>query len=132
MNTYLLDTNQILRLVIKDEPKQYQEILSLVNQQLEGEARLIFEIPVFFELQWVLLQFYDQSKAELIFIIESILEMNVFEIFQLDTFKSAFQIYKQHNLDLEDCYFMQIALQNNYIFTSFDKKALKVYQQLQP
>jgi hypothetical protein len=27
---------------------------------------------------------------------------------------------------------MQIALQNNYIFTSFDKKALKVYQQLQP
>ncbi len=130
MTTHLLDTNQLLRLIIKDDLDQYEEVLSLANLQVEGKINLVFELQVFFELQWVLLKFYNQSKEDLIFAIESLLQMNVFEVPNLEVFCPALEIYKKHNLDLEDCYFIQIALQNNYIFTSFDKQAMKVYDEM--
>jgi predicted nucleic-acid-binding protein len=130
MPTYFLDTNQLLRLIIQDNLQQYQEVKTLLDKKLEQKINLVFDLQVFFEMQWVLLKSYNLTRNQFIFAIESILEMNTFEISNQNIFQKALKIYKETNLDLEDCYYIQICLEKNYIFASFDQKALKVYQSL--
>jgi predicted nucleic-acid-binding protein len=81
-------------------------------------------------MQWVFLKFYKLSRQQLVFSIESLIKMNIFRIENLPTFVNCLEIYKDYTLDLEDCYFIQTALQNKYIFTSFDKQAQKVFEKL--
>ena len=61
-----LDTNVILRLLLKDVPEQYQKAFDIFNQAIDRELKIIANDLVFFEVYWVLKSktySYDKSRG---------------------------------------------------------------------
>ena len=59
-----IDTNYLLRFLLKDIDSQYLEAKKLLLQAARGEKKVITSTIVFFELFWVLKSYYKKDKTE--------------------------------------------------------------------
>lgn len=126
MKTYFVDTNYFLRLLLKEDEKQFNQVYFLFQKAIKGEVKLCTSVVVLFEIYWVLSSFYKKNKLQVCQYLEKILMMNYIEIEKRETFTYALSIYKKNPLDLEDCYNLAIGeIFNVDEFASFDKKLLK-------
>lgn len=127
MKSYFIDTNYFLRLFIKESKKQYNNVYSLFKKAVENEVKLTTSVVVFFEVYWVLKSFYKKNKEKSSFYLEKILKMNFLEIESPEILLAAITLYKNFNLDLEDCYnIVYYKIKNIDEFASFDKKVLRL------
>lgn len=132
MKSYLIDTNYFLRFILDDNVGQRKKVRQLFEDGLHGKADLYSTIPVFFELYWVLSSFYDKNKSECARVLQLVLQLPFITFENRRILAFALQVYKKHNVDLEDCY--NIALYSSGTFDSFatfDKKALRMAKTLQ-
>jgi len=126
MKTYFVDTNYFLRLLLKEDEKQFYQVYSLFQKAIKDEVKLCTSVVVLFEIYWVLSSFYKKNKPQVSQYLEKILTMSYIEIEKRETFTYALSIYKKNPLDLEDCYNLAIGeILNVDEFASFDKKLLK-------
>ena len=127
MKSYFIDTNYFLRLFIKDNRSQHLTVYRLFQKAIKNEVKLTTSIIVFFELYWVLKSFYKKDKKKCVFFLEKILQMSFLEIENPEILLAAITLYKNFNLDLEDCYnIVYYKIKNIDKFASFDKKVLKL------
>jgi len=123
MKSYFIDTNYFLRLLLKDDEKQFNEAYLVFQQAVNQEIRIFTSTIVFFEIYWVLSSFYKKNRLKIIEYLEKILRMDFLEIENRTILQEALIIFEKHNLDLEDCY--NISYANNLNadkFSTFDKK----------
>lgn len=131
MDRYFVDTNYFLRLLLKDNEKQFKEAYSLFQKAIHQEVKLFTSIIVFFEIYWVLLSFYKHNKQKCVYYLEKILKMRFIEIERREILEAALDLFKKDLPDLEDCY--NIALASNLgilKFASFDKGLKKMIVKL--
>lgn len=131
MKTYFVDTNYFLRLLLKEDGKQFNRVYSLFQKAIKNEVNLCTSVVVLFEIYWVLSSFYKHNKLRVCQYLEKILAMSYIEIEKRETFTYALFIYKKNALDLEDCY--NLAIGKIFAvdeFASFDKKLLKCLKKL--
>lgn len=132
MEKYVIDTNFLARLVIKDSPAQLQKVLVFIDSALDGNWELLVDASVIFELIYVLSgKIYTLKRAEVFEKITALLELNLFTFENQELIEKSLLLYKDHGLDIVDCYLIQKAVAGDYKFQSFDQKATKVYQKLQ-
>jgi len=98
MKTYFVDTNYFLRLLLKEDEKQFDQVYSLFQQAIKNEVKLCTSIVVLFEIYWVLSSFYKQNKPQVCQYLEKILAMSYIEIEKRETFTYALSIYKKNAL----------------------------------
>lgn len=127
MKSYFVDTNYFLRLLLRDNEKQFKTVYSLFQQAIKDEGKLFTSTVVIFEINWVLFSFYQKNKSYIISYLEKILKMTFVDIENREIFVRAIDIFKSSiSLDLEDCYnislYKHLKLQE---FATFDKKILK-------
>jgi predicted nucleic-acid-binding protein len=115
-----LDTNILVRYLIKDDENQWQQAVSLIK---ENQPCLISNI-VICELVWVLRGgTYGFRKDEIINTLETMLHSSAFEFENRSTFYQALQRYKQGRADFSDYLIGAIASQKGCVETvSFDRK----------
>jgi predicted nucleic-acid-binding protein len=94
-----LDTNLLVRYLTKDDERQWQQAVSIIQQ---NQPCFITNI-VLCELVWVLKGAkYGFRKDEIINVLEAILHSAAFEFENRSTIDQALQRYKQGKADFSD------------------------------
>lgn len=123
--TYFIDTNYLLRLLLKDNPKQHAEVYSLFSQAIHDEnIKLITSPLVIFEIEWVLASVYKMQKSSRIRYLKTLLSLDVLYIAEKNLLSSCLSLYEKYPLSMEDCYFIAFAGNNSIKpehFGTFDK-----------
>jgi predicted nucleic-acid-binding protein len=97
-----LDTNLLVRYLIKDEPRQYAKVEQLIEQAANREERLLVNSAVLCELAWVLNVGYGYSRADIGRAIELILETAQFEVERKHETRQALNDFRATGADFAD------------------------------
>lgn len=125
-----VDTNYLLRFLIKDVKTQYQQAKDLFLKAAREEVKLITSLVTFFEIAWVLKSRYGLDKETLAESLYKILSLNI-EIPDRQLLFESLYLYRNSNLALEDCYNLTFAKKQNVDdFKTFDKKLIQNFKSL--
>ena len=117
-----IDTNVLVRLIVKDNDIQAKKALNYVKKQ--GEV--LISTIVLCETAWVLEACYDIKKTELINVVEKVLFTTQFIFEHTDVIWLALNEFKRTNTDFTDCLIVATAKQQEcQSVGTFDKKASK-------
>jgi predicted nucleic-acid-binding protein len=125
-----LDTNVILRLVIKDNLEQLEEIKKLLDLAVAKKVKLYCSIMVIFETEWVLRCFYKFQKNDIVEILKNILSLKEINFDQTEILNLTLENMAKNQLGIEDNYHVAYAITNKQDFFSFDTKANKIFKEL--
>jgi predicted nucleic-acid-binding protein len=132
MAKYLIDTNFLARILIKDSEKQLGFILNFIDEAIDKSWYLFVDKSVIFELIYVLSgNIYKLSKLEVRQKIESLLNLECFTFEDSELLLKSIYLFEENNLDIVDCYLISKALVENYELQTFDQKANKIFKNLQ-
>lgn len=128
MDEYFVDSNVIIRFVVKDDPTMYQASKKFFTQVRNKEKKGLVSILVFQEVVWVLSHYYKLKRKE---VVDSLQELILLEnIYIFDAKKEQIldllKYYGQSNLDLVDIYLHLEAKKVNGQIMSFDEQLMRV------
>ena len=94
-----LDTNVLLRYLLRDEPAQ----AARAARELERDERFLIGSVVLCEMVWVLETGYGLPRAEIASTLERILATAQFEIEDKDRVRAALDDFTRSAADFSDC-----------------------------
>ncbi len=97
-----LDTNILVRYLVRDDQKQAQKASSLINKVSSSGELCYINAIVLCELVWVLESAYSYSKKEIAGVIDKILVTRQFQIDRKDLVIHALREYREGKGDLAD------------------------------
>ena len=115
----VLDTNYLIRLLVRDVPAQTDVVARLVKQ---AEPRtLIVSDVIFAEAVFVLEKFYEFDRQVIVKLLEFVLDHTVFEV-NTKLLGRALERYAAHSrLSFVDCYAWSQAEQQSEQLRTFDQ-----------
>ncbi|SMO57567.1 PIN domain-containing protein [Gracilimonas mengyeensis] len=120
-----IDTNILLRYLLRDDEEQYQKALSLFKGI--GNDQFFVNLVVVTEVWWVLDYIYNYKKEELISTFEILLQSKEIVFQEAESIFKALNTYKKSNADFEDCLINQLNENIHAAVTyTFDKKASRL------
>lgn len=122
MKTYTLDTNIILRFLLKDIPSQYQLANEYFVKAYQGKIRLFLTTQVIFEINYILAKSYSYSKQDIVPKILSLINLKNLTTEDKNLLILTLNTYLTNNLSLVDTHLSCLSLQKNYNLLTFDKK----------
>lgn len=122
-----LDTNILVRFLVRDDAKQLASAQKLIRSALAARETLFVPITVMLELEWVLRSSFKFSKAEVTDTLSSLLSTEELSFESESAFEIALALYKKGNVDFSDCLHTALAhaAGENPLWT-FDRAASKV------
>jgi Predicted nucleic-acid-binding protein, contains PIN domain len=122
-----VDTNILVRFVTRDDPVQFQQASALLSKA--GEDGLFANPVVLVELHWVLSKVYRMPKADILAVLEGLLESRELVVDQRDLVAQALNVAKRMGVDFSDVVIALLNQQSGCISTvTFDKPALRMPQ----
>ncbi len=119
-----LDTNVIVRYLVQDDPQQAAQATRFIEQHCTDTSPCFINHITLCELTWVLERCYDQDRADLVIVIEHLLQVQQLEVMHPHIVWQALKDYKQSNADFSDHLLARVNEAQGCEFTAtFDKKA---------
>lgn len=100
----IIDTNTILRFVLKGVGSQHVEVYELIKKAKDKKIKLIIPEIVVFETYFTLKSYYEYKKETLLIVLESLLSADYFRIENNHLFMEAIKILENSNLEFVDCF----------------------------
>ena len=97
-----LDTNVLIRFVTVDDANQAAVVERLFAECHRNREHLFISIPVLCELVWVLKTGLRQTKAQVMMVIDRLVEDDLFQIEQQTLVAKALDLYRQGRADFAD------------------------------
>ena len=97
-----LDTNVLVRLLVRDDEAQAARARRLVEGCLEAGDPCLVSNPVLCELEWVLESVYDASRADVASAVRVVLSTPPFRVEDAERTQRALQMYSKGKADLSD------------------------------
>lgn len=121
-----LDTNVLVRLIVKDDDQQTQVVAKLLEKHVKKSERLFVPVTVTLELEWVLRSRYKFTKAEVILVLSTLL-MTFELVFEAEeALEQALASYEDGGADYADCLHLALAAKEKALpFLTFDANAAK-------
>lgn len=121
-----IDTNILLRFLLKDDEQQAALAYSLFKQVEQRGEKLFVPIIVVLEMIWVLESAYDISRQEIVASISDLLSMPILAFETQPAVQMFVVSTQQNNFDLSDLLLAHSAAYSHCekVYT-FDKKASK-------
>jgi len=107
-NTYLVDTNILVRLLSKDDDQQFQTLIQLM---LQGEIRYFIPSITLIETFWVLKSTYSLPKDQIVRGLFLLIESDEVELEEPVLMRNVLHQFNQKNVDLADAYIAEKAKQ---------------------
>lgn len=123
MNKFLVDTNILIRLLVKDDPNKFKIILKIVSRVEKNEITLVIPTVVIAECCWLLKSFYKLDKHKISEYLLDIIESENVEVEESNVIH-ALKIYADKNVDFADALISTKANRNLAVLT-WDKKDFK-------
>ncbi|RLJ22042.1 VapC toxin family PIN domain ribonuclease [bacterium endosymbiont of Escarpia laminata] len=121
-----VDTNVLVRFLVKDDEQQAAIVHRLLNQYEEQKESLFVPVLVVFELLWVLEAVYGVEREEMVRSVNDLMVMPVFEFEQQSAVRAFLSSADQSSCDLSDLLIAHSAAAAGCDTTyTFDKKASK-------
>jgi len=121
-----IDTNVLIRYIVQDDPGQSRIATRLIEEELSPENKGFVSSVVLCEVIWVLKRFYRQPKEQLLLVVKTILETEVFEVEHRDCAWRAYYDFDEGDADFSDYYIAQVNKVYGASFTvTFDETAQK-------
>lgn len=128
MKKYLIDTNIILRFLLKDNERYYQQAAEYFRKAKNGIVELYLIPEVLFEIDYVLRGVYGLSKKETVDILLKIVKTPYLKINNQTMMIDVVERYQSLNIDLFDIYLSFLAKEENATVLSFDRDFEKIKQ----
>ena len=127
----LLDTNVLLRLILKDNNQQLKEIIKILEQAESGKINLYCKSISIFEIVFVLSgKMYQTAKSEIVEILKTMLNISVINFEESKELSLALDIFLDYSISAVDSFLIANCILNKQDFFSFDTKANKIYKQV--
>ena len=98
-----LDTNVLVRFLVRDDPAQFDKVLELIQREWrEGRLILISQLVVL-ETEWVLRSRYRLGKSALLAAFASLLGAREFEIEDEASLEQALFVWRSSSADFAEC-----------------------------
>lgn len=121
-----IDTNILIRFLVKDHPAQSKKVFELFNEHEIKMAPLFISNFVLLETIWVLESVYNATKSEIIQSIQAIFRISFLKFENPDAISQFLSISETTKLELSDCLIGTVNESCNCDGTlTFDKKAAK-------
>ena len=118
-----LDTNYILRFLVRDNEVMYQEAKEVIKNH-----RCYIENEVLAEVVFVLLKVYEVAKEDIVGILKKFLSYPNIILREKKNILEALEIFSNKNLDFVDA--ILCVKSKEYMVKTFDKKLNKCIQEL--
>lgn len=122
MKSYLIDTNFILRFLLKDPPQQSKTVREYFNKAKIGKISIRVSIIVFVELNFALMKFYRISKSEIIDKLALIAQIPYLDIEMREIVLRALNIYSKYSIEFVDSIFLAQSELTGKELLTFDQK----------
>jgi len=126
MKKYFIDTNILLRFLLKDNKLLFAQAEKYLKDAERGEIQLILLPTVLFEIDYVLRGVYLLKRKESAELISTLAKTTYFQMDHREIFIRSVEKYKQLNIDLFDIYLYFKARAENAEVLSFDKDFRKL------
>lgn len=117
MERIVVDTNIILRYLVKENEYLYNIAESIIKNQ-----NLLITNNVFAQVLFVLNTYYKSTKDKIKFSLEFISNLSNIEVESRDINLNALRIYTSTTLEFVDCWLLSYCMVNNLELITFDKK----------
>lgn len=123
MQKAVIDTNIIVRLIVKDDDRQRDACLRLLERARNREL-ILHLLPVsVLETVWILEKYYQLPKKKVRDYIEAILNTHEIACDMENVFKSAIAVYEEKNIKFADAVIAFWGMEKNInIFYTYDKR----------
>ncbi|MBW1717760.1 MAG: PIN domain-containing protein [Deltaproteobacteria bacterium] len=120
--TPLIDTNVIVRFLIGDEDPKYKNLYNFFVQLEQGKIQVELKLIVLFQVIFVLTSFYKIPRPRVAEVLTDLLKYRGIKIKEKKTIKRMLFLWKEHSLDIVDCYLLALleAEPQNVLY-SYDK-----------
>lgn len=122
--SYLLDTNALLRYLVRDKERQYQKVLTWFKDGEGGKIKIIVSSVVVAEACFVLESFYKKKRSEIADTMVVFLSQKWMTVLDRDILLSLWENFKG-GLHFVDSFLLSWAKQDKYKLLTFDKKLQK-------
>jgi predicted nucleic-acid-binding protein len=106
-----VDTNFLVRYAVGDEPRQVRVVERILDECAATGEQVYIPVPVLCELLWVLERTYRQTKAEIVFTLEGLLGVALFQFEQYPAVHRALAQYQRGRAGLTDYLIGELAAQ---------------------
>ena len=121
---YLPDTNYILRYLLADDKKVFEEVSEFFEKIKDGSQKADILEGVLVECVYILLKYYEVPKKKIEQVLSGLLVYKGIVSEKRETFQEALKIFAEKNLDIVDCILIASATKTQKVKT-FDKKLQK-------
>ena len=122
-----LDTNVLIRYLVRDDQPQYERARRLLSRAVEGNEPIMVSLLTLLEMEWVLRSRYESSKEDIAAAISSLLDTAELTFEDEPSIEEAIHLWKGSNTDFADCL---INARNRRLgcrtTATFDRKALQL------
>jgi predicted nucleic-acid-binding protein len=102
--TVAIDTNVLVRLLVRDDEAQYKAARRLVDEAAAAEEPVLILLGALLETEWVLRSRYKLDKASIAGAVIALLESADVELEHPPTVEEALYVWAQHPAaDFADC-----------------------------
>ena len=116
----ILDTNAILRFVLRDNPSMEEEVKLLLSNKA-----CFIPVEVIAEIVYVLSKIYGVERSVISKTITDLTKLTNITIAQKDVVIHAFDVYASTTFDFVDCLLIGYSKEKQYSVFTFDKKLQK-------
>lgn len=122
-----LDTNILLRYLVKDDPTQWEKATRFIASHCSTENPGFIDRIALCEMVWVLTRGHGYSRADIVRIVSQLLASQELLLEDEDLVVSALQAYRALNVGFSDSLMAKVNLAHGCRATAtFDRKAAKL------
>lgn len=126
MKEYIIDTNILLRFLLRDNEKFFQKAKKYLTDAKDKKVVLILLSQVIFEIDYVLRGVYRLSYKESADYLTKLIKTPYIQIENRTIITEAIEKYKEKNIDLVDLFLLETARKEKAQVLSFDKDFSKL------
>ncbi len=127
-NVTIIDTNVVLRYLLRDHEGFYKEAEALFDEVFSGKKKVVLLDTVVAEVVYVLSRLYKVKRQEIAQVLKELLKAKGIRAVDKDGLFDALKIFAEKNLDFVDC--LICAYGSRYQVMSFDKKVKKCVDEI--
>jgi predicted nucleic-acid-binding protein len=98
-----VDTNILVRYLVRDNARQHAAVVSLLREAVEAEENLYVPVTVTLELEWVLRSTYKARKEQIVHTLSALLATIELRFEAEEATEIALALYQESNADFADC-----------------------------
>lgn len=125
MNTILVDTNIILRFLLRDDEALFALAESVFNKAESGNAKIYIDELVVAEVIWTLTSFYKQPKKEVANLLTKLVNQKWITNPRKKLILKALRLCSTTNLSYIDCWLIEVARKAKMPLQTFDESLQK-------